>query len=80
MIPPKRFDISPPDWGMLRSSCVQIFLSDFSLNNNILQNIRVCCNMQRNKIYSVERMILEAEDGLLKAPVKNILFIITFYS
>ena len=28
MIPPKRFDISPPDWGMLRSSkCVQIFNS-----------------------------------------------------
>ena len=27
MIPPKRFDISPPDWGMLRRSrCVQIFL------------------------------------------------------
>ena len=28
MIPPKRFDISPTDWGMLRRSrCVQIFLS-----------------------------------------------------
>ena len=28
MIPPKRFDIFPPDWGMLRRSrCVQIFLS-----------------------------------------------------
>ena len=27
MIPPKRFDIFPPDWGMLkRSRCVQIFL------------------------------------------------------
>ena len=28
MIPPKRFDISPSDWGMLRRStcCVQIFL------------------------------------------------------
>ena len=27
MIPPKRFDIFPPDWGMLRRSrCVQIFL------------------------------------------------------
>ena len=27
MIQPKRFDISPPDWGMLRRSrCVQIFL------------------------------------------------------
>ena len=27
LIPPKRFDISPPDWGMLgRSRCVQIFL------------------------------------------------------
>ena len=28
MIPPKRFDIFPPDWGMVRRSrCVQIFLS-----------------------------------------------------
>ena len=27
MIPPKRFDIFTPDWGMLRRSrCVQIFL------------------------------------------------------
>ena len=27
MIPPKHFDIFPPDWGMLRRSrCVQIFL------------------------------------------------------
>ena len=27
MIPPKRFDISPPDWGMLRRSRrAQIFL------------------------------------------------------
>ena len=27
MIPPKRIDIFPPDWGMLRrSTCVQIFL------------------------------------------------------
>ena len=27
MVPPKRFDISPPAWGMLRRSrCVQIFL------------------------------------------------------
>ena len=27
MIPPKRLDISPPDWGMLRRSrCVQIFI------------------------------------------------------
>ena len=27
MIPPKRFDIFPPDWGMLkRSRCVKIFL------------------------------------------------------
>ena len=27
MIIPKRFDIFPPDWGMLkRSRCVQIFL------------------------------------------------------
>ena len=27
MIPPKRFDIFPPDWGMLRRSrCFQIFL------------------------------------------------------
>ena len=27
MIPPKRFDLFPPDWGMLRRSrCVQIFL------------------------------------------------------
>ena len=27
LIPPKRFDISPPDWGMLRRSrCIQIFL------------------------------------------------------
>ena len=27
MIPSKRFDISPPDWRMLRRSrCVQIFL------------------------------------------------------
>ena len=27
MIPPKRFDISPPDWGMLRRSrCIQNFL------------------------------------------------------
>ena len=27
MIPPKRFDIFPPDWGVLRRSrCVQIFL------------------------------------------------------
>ena len=30
MIPPKRFDISPPHWGMLRRSrCVQIFLKTF---------------------------------------------------
>ena len=28
MIPPKRFDIFPPDWGMLRRSRrVQIFIS-----------------------------------------------------
>ena len=28
MIPSKRFDILPPDWGMIsRSKCVQIFLS-----------------------------------------------------
>ena len=28
MIPPKRFDIVPPDWGKLRKSrCVQILLS-----------------------------------------------------
>ena len=28
MIPPKRFDISPPDWGMLRRSrCLQISLT-----------------------------------------------------
>ena len=27
MIPPKRFDIFPPDWGMLRRSrCVHIFV------------------------------------------------------
>ena len=27
MIPPKRFDMFPPDWGMLRRSrCVQVFL------------------------------------------------------
>ena len=27
MIPPKRFDNFPPDWGMLRRSrCVQVFL------------------------------------------------------
>ena len=27
VIPPKRFDIFPPDWGMLRRSrCVQILL------------------------------------------------------
>ena len=26
MIPPKRFDIFPPDWGMLRSRRVQIFV------------------------------------------------------
>ena len=27
MIPPKRFDIFPPDWGMLRRSrCAHIFL------------------------------------------------------
>ena len=27
MIPPKRFDIFPPDWGILeRSTCVQIFV------------------------------------------------------
>ena len=27
MIPPKRFDISPPDWGMLRRfRCAQMFL------------------------------------------------------
>ena len=27
LIPPKRFDIFPPDWGMLRRSrCIQIFL------------------------------------------------------
>ena len=27
LIPPKRCDIFPPDWGMLRKSrCVQIFL------------------------------------------------------
>ena len=25
MIPPKRFDISPPDWGMLRTSTVDAF-------------------------------------------------------
>ena len=30
MIPPKRFDIFAPDWGMLRRS----IRSDFSLNNN----------------------------------------------
>ena len=27
MIPPKRFDIFPPDWGMFRRSrCVQIYI------------------------------------------------------
>ena len=26
VIPPKRFDIFPPDWGMIRSRCVQIVL------------------------------------------------------
>ena len=27
LIPPKRFDIFPPDWGMLRRArCIQIFL------------------------------------------------------
>ena len=27
LIPPKRFDFFPPDWGMLRRSrCIQIFL------------------------------------------------------
>ena len=32
MIPPKPFDIFPPDWGMLgRSTCVS---SDFSLNSD----------------------------------------------
>ena len=32
MVPPKRFDISPPDWGMLRRSrCVQIFLQTFTV-------------------------------------------------
>ena len=32
LIPPKRFDIFPPDWGMLRRSrCVLIFL-----NNNVV--------------------------------------------
>ena len=31
MTPPKRFDIFPPDWGMLRRSrCVQIFLNNRS--------------------------------------------------
>ena len=31
MIPPKRLDIFPPDWGMLRSSrCDQIFLQNLS--------------------------------------------------
>ena len=26
MIPSKRFDSLPPDWGMLRTRCVQILL------------------------------------------------------
>ena len=37
MILPKRFDISPPDWGMLRRSrCVQIFL-ETSLTRQCLE-------------------------------------------
>ena len=37
MIPPKRFDIFPPDWGMLRRSrCVQIFL-ETSLSRQCLE-------------------------------------------
>ena len=35
MIPPKRFDIFPPDWGMLRRSRrVLIFLSALTLNRH----------------------------------------------
>ena len=38
MIPPKRFDIFPPNWGMLRRSrCVQIFL----LNDNEWRYYRI---------------------------------------
>ena len=41
MIPPKRFDIFPPDWGMLRRSrCVQIFL-ETSLSRQCLERRRV---------------------------------------
>ena len=38
MIPPKRFDIFPPDWGMLRRSrCVQICLK--KIRDNLINGL-----------------------------------------
>ena len=41
MIPPKHFDIFPPDWGMLRMPrCVQIFLkTTLNVRNNSHLNV-----------------------------------------
>ena len=51
MIPPKRFDISPPDWGMLRRSrCVQIFvkfINDLVLDSTTLVLILFVCTSIR---------------------------------
>ena len=46
MIPPKRFDIFPPDWRMLRMSsrCVQIFLF-----NNIFSPSTGGCMLRRSR-------------------------------
>ena len=52
MIPPKRFDIFPPDWGMLRRSiCVQIFLLTTHSTPFSSQLLYVYCNNNKNSVH-----------------------------
>ena len=53
MIPPKRFDISHPDWGMLRRSrCVQMFLYTVPFFAHFLKSIPVAPVAQRYHVTS----------------------------
>ena len=50
MVPPKRFDTFPPDWGMLRRSRIQYIylLEDLCMVPTILQNKDTCyCEFYR---------------------------------
>ena len=57
MIPPKRFDIFPPDWEMLRRSrCVQIFLETTTTVVVVsFRNVVFCCTSVWAIVFLVHR-------------------------